>query len=40
MRKKVNWVLDADIRDYFGSLEQAWLGRLLEHRVADRRSCG
>jgi len=35
--KKVNWVLDADIRDYFGSLDQAWLGRFLEHRVADRR---
>jgi len=36
-RGKVNWVLDADIRDFFGSLDQAWLGRLLEHRVADRR---
>ena len=35
--KRVNWVLDADIRDYFGSLDQAWLGRFLEHRVADRR---
>ncbi len=37
MRKKVNWVLDADIRDFFGSLDQAWLVRLLEHRIADRR---
>jgi RNA-directed DNA polymerase len=37
MRKKVNWVLDADIRDYFESLDQAWLVRLLEHRIADRR---
>lgn len=36
-RKKINWVLDADIRDCFGSLDQAWLGKLLEHRVGDRR---
>jgi RNA-directed DNA polymerase len=37
MRKKVNWVLDADIRDFFGSLDQVWLVRFLEHRIADRR---
>jgi RNA-directed DNA polymerase len=37
MRKKVNWVLDADIRDYFGSLDQGWLVRFLEHRIADQR---
>ena len=36
-RKKVNWVLDADIRDFFSTLDQAWLGRFLEHRIADRR---
>ena len=36
-RKKVNWVLDADIRDYFGSLDQSWLLRFLEHRIADPR---
>ena len=36
-RKRVNWVLDADIRDFFTSLDQAWLGRFLEHRIADRR---
>ncbi len=35
--KKVNYVLDADIRDFFGSLEQSWLLRFLEHRIADRR---
>jgi RNA-directed DNA polymerase len=37
LRKKVNWVLDADIRDYFTSLDHRWLGRFLEHRIADRR---
>jgi RNA-directed DNA polymerase len=36
-RGKVNWVLDADIRDYFTSLDHSWLVRFLEHRVADRR---
>ena len=35
--KKVNWVLDADIRDFFTSLDQGWLERFLGHRVADRR---
>ena len=34
---KVNWVLDADIRDFFGSLDRSWLKRFLEHRIADRR---
>src|SRR6185312_10883955 len=36
-RKKVNWVLDADIRDFFTKLDQGWLERFLEHRIADQR---
>ena len=36
-RKKVNWVLDADIRDFFTSLDHGWLVKFLEHRIADRR---
>jgi group II intron reverse transcriptase/maturase len=36
-RKKVNWVLDADIRDFFGTLDQEWLEKFLEHRIADKR---
>ena len=36
-RKKVNWVLDADIRDFFTSLDHGWLEKFLEHRIADRR---
>jgi group II intron reverse transcriptase/maturase len=36
-RRKVSWVLDADIRDYFTSLDWSWLERFLEHRIADRR---
>jgi RNA-directed DNA polymerase len=36
-RKKVNWVLDADVRDCFTSLDHSWLLKFLEHRIADRR---
>jgi len=35
--RRVNWVLDADIRDFFGRLDRAWLKTFLEHRIADRR---
>jgi hypothetical protein len=33
----VNWVLDADIRDFFTSLDHCWLEKFLEHRIADKR---
>ena len=36
-RKKVNWVLDADIRGFFDTIDHGWLMRFLEHRIADRR---
>jgi len=36
-RKKVNFVLDADISDFFTGLDQSWLVRFLEHRIADKR---
>jgi RNA-directed DNA polymerase len=36
-RKRVNWILNADIRDFFGSLSHEWLVKFIEHRVADRR---
>jgi len=35
--KKVNWVLDADIRDFFGSLTHEWLVKFVEHRIGDKR---
>jgi group II intron reverse transcriptase/maturase len=35
--RRVNWVLDADIRDFFGQLDRVWLKRFLEHRIADTR---
>ncbi len=36
-RSKVNWVLDADIRGFFDTLDHGWLIKFVEHRVADRR---
>jgi group II intron reverse transcriptase/maturase len=39
-RKRVNFVLDADISDFFTSLDQSWLVRFLEHRIADKRVLG
>jgi group II intron reverse transcriptase/maturase len=37
LRKKVNYVLDADIRGYFDSIDRSWMLRFLEHRIADKR---
>ena len=36
-RRKVNFVVDADIRSFFDSMDHSWLMRFLEHRIADRR---
>src|SRR2546425_8567828 len=37
MTKKVNWVLDADIRGLFDTIDHGWLAKFIEHRIADRR---
>ena len=36
-RRRVNWVLDADIRGFFDSVDHAWLVKFVEHRIGDRR---
>jgi len=36
-RRQVNWILDADISDFFGSLDHGWLRKFLGHRIADPR---
>ena len=36
-RRRVNYVVDADIRKFFDMVEQEWLIRFLEHRIADQR---
>jgi retron-type reverse transcriptase len=35
--KKVNWVLDADIRGFFDAIDHGWLVKFVEHRIGDRR---
>ena len=36
-RKKVNWIVDADIRKFFDTIPRDWLIKFLEHRIGDRR---
>jgi RNA-directed DNA polymerase len=35
--KKVNFVLDADIRSFFDTIDHGWMQRFIEHRIGDRR---
>ena len=35
--RKVNFILDADIRSFFDSVDQRWLIRFMEHRIGDKR---
>jgi group II intron reverse transcriptase/maturase len=35
--RKVNYILDADIRSFFDTVDQTWLVRFLEHRIGDPR---
>jgi retron-type reverse transcriptase len=37
MSQRVNWVLDADIRSFFDSVDHEWLLRMAAHRIADPR---
>src|SRR5215467_5579224 len=34
---KVNWILEVDVRSFFDEVNRDWLGRFLEHRIADPR---
>lgn len=35
--RRVNWILDADIRSFFDEIDHEWMLRFLCHRIADRR---
>ena len=37
LRKKVNWVLDADIRGFFDQMSHEWTMQFVQHRIADER---
>ena len=36
-RRKVNFILDADIQSFFDTVSQEWLIRFVEHRIGDQR---
>jgi RNA-directed DNA polymerase len=36
-KRKVNWVLDADIRSFFDTLSHEWLLKFIEYRIGDKR---
>lgn len=36
-KRGMNYALEVDIRDFFGSLSHKWLGKFLEHRISDKR---
>jgi len=36
-KKKVNWILDADIRGFYDAIDHGWLCKFVEHRIADKR---
>ena len=36
-RKRIDWILDADIRSFFDTISHDWLVRFVEHRIGDRR---
>ena len=37
IHRKVSWVLDADIRSFFDTIDHGWMQRFLEHRIGDTR---
>ena len=37
VRRKVSWVLDADIQGFFDAVDRGWLIRFIKHRIADQR---
>src|SRR6266702_245414 len=37
VRKKVNWILDLDVRSFFDKVDHDWMVRFVEHRIGDRR---
>ena len=36
-KRKVSWVLDADIQRFFDTIDHEWLVKFVEHRIADKR---
>jgi RNA-directed DNA polymerase len=36
-KRKVNWIIDADIRGFYDNISHEWLMKFVEHRIADPR---
>jgi RNA-directed DNA polymerase len=36
-KRKVNWILDADIKRFFDNVDHGWMQKMIEHRIGDRR---
>lgn len=37
VRRKVQWILDADIQAFFDTIDHKWMMQFLAHRIADQR---
>lgn len=37
VERGTNWILDADIRAFFDTIDHAWMLRFLGHRISDQR---
>ena len=35
--KKISWVLEADLKNFFGTLDHDWVIKFVEHRIGDPR---
>ena len=35
--RKTSWVLDADIRSFFDTIDHEWMRQFIEHRIGDKR---
>jgi RNA-directed DNA polymerase len=36
-KKRIAWVLDADIRGFFDAIDHGWMVKFVEHRIGDQR---
>jgi len=37
INRRVSWVVDADIRSFFDTIDHEWMKRFIEHRIGDKR---
>lgn len=37
LHRRVDWVLDADIRSFFDTIDHGWMQKFIEHKIGDRR---